>query len=242
MAGAFLVAGLVKGVVGLGMPTVSLALMAAVVDLKVAIVLVLVPAFATNVWQSLRGGRLGPIVARHWPLLALACLGIWFGAGLLAQGDGRLYSGGLGLLLMAYAGFSLGVRQVPPPGRHEVWLGPLTGALSVLSSGMTGSFAVPGVPYFQALALKRDELIQTLGITFTVATVALALALGRNDMIEPAALGISAAALMPAFAGVALGQAARRRLSENRFRQVFFAALGLLGLYLAVKGLGPSLI
>ena len=237
MAGAFLVAGLVKGIVGLGMPTVSLALMAAVIDLKSAIVLVLVPTLVANVWQSLVGGRLRLILARHWPLLALASFGIWVGVGLLAESDARLYSGLLGLLLMAYAGFSLGVRDVPSPGRHEVWLGPLIGGLSGLAAGMTGSFAVPGVPYFQSLALKRDELIQTLGVTFTVAAVSLALALKRNDLIEPAALGLSAAALVPTFAGLALGQAARRRLSEQSFRQVFFAALGLLGLYLAVKGL-----
>ena len=52
----FLLAGTVKGVIGMALPTVSLGILAATLGLKEAIVLMLVPSFVTNVWQGVIGG------------------------------------------------------------------------------------------------------------------------------------------------------------------------------------------
>ncbi len=40
-----------------------------------------------------------------------------------------------------------------------------------------GVFAIPAVPYIGALGLSKDELIQALGLSFTVWTIALAAAI-----------------------------------------------------------------
>lgn len=50
VAATFVVAGTVKGVIGLGLPTVTLALLTALFDLPSATALLLVPSFITNVW------------------------------------------------------------------------------------------------------------------------------------------------------------------------------------------------
>ncbi len=71
----FLFAGGVKGVVGLGLPTISLALLAASVGLREAIALMLVPALVTNLWQGLTGGAFVALLRRLWPMLLAACLG-----------------------------------------------------------------------------------------------------------------------------------------------------------------------
>lgn len=232
---AFLLAGAVKGVVGLGLPTVSLALLTASLGLKDAMALMLVPSFVTNLWQGAVGGAAGPILRRIWTLLLAACLGTWFGAGVLARADALLLSGLFGLILCAYSLFSLMTPQIPPPGRRESWLSPLVGAVSGVVTGLTGSFVVPGVLYLQALGLPRDVLVQAMGITFTTATVALALSLSAHDLL-PLDLGLlSALALAPAALGMLLGQSVRRRLPEARFRRVFFGALLLLGVYIAAR-------
>ena len=46
IGGSFLLAGFVKGIVGLGLPTISLALLTALLDLPTAMALLVVPAFA----------------------------------------------------------------------------------------------------------------------------------------------------------------------------------------------------
>ncbi len=229
---AFLVAGWVKGVVGLGLPTVALALLAATLDLKQAIALMLVPAFVTNIWQGLAGGALAALIRRLWLLLAAAGVGTWLGARVLARADAEVLTGVLGLLICAYAGISLARRQIPPPGRWEPVLSPTFGAAAGVLTGLTGSFML-GVVYLQALGLPRDALVQAMGIAFTVVTVALAAALTRYQLLTADLWLLSAAALAPAALGMVLGQGVRRRLSEALFRRVLFSALLLLGAYLA---------
>lgn len=234
----FLLAGMVKGLVGLGLPTVSLALLTATLGLKEAMALMLLPSLATNAWQALAGGGLRRIAERLWPLLLAACGGIVFGTALLAGSDGRLFAGLLGVMLCVYAAISLATPQVPPPGGKECWLSPVVGAANGVISGMTGSFVVPGVLYLQALGLPRDLLVQAMGLLFTVSTLALAASLGGHGLL-PAELGLlSAGALVPAFAGMALGQRLRQRLPEQRFRKIFFLSLTLLGLYIAARAFG----
>ncbi len=232
----FLFAGWVKGVVGLGLPTIALALLAATVGLREAIALMLVPALVTNVWQGLAGGALAPLLRRLWPLLLAACLGTWFGVGVLAQADTVLLTGVLGVMICAYAGISLAAPLIPPPGHWEGVLSPTVGAIGGIVTGLTGSF-IPGILYLQALGLSRDHLVQAMGIAFTVLTVALAGALTRREMMTADLWLMSAVAVAPAALGMVLGQAVRRRLSEAVFRRVFFSALLLLGAYLASRAI-----
>jgi len=220
IAVVFLIAGLVKGLVGMGLPTVALALLAITIDLKEAIPLVLVPSFASNLVQALTGKALKAILLRLWPLL-----------------DAKLLSGLFGLLLAAYALVSLATPQVPAPGRHEVWLSPLVGAATGLVTGVTGSFVFPSVLYMQALGWSRDVLIQAMGIAFIVATLALGVSLAGHGLLSPEVGFNSVVALLPALAGMLLGQRLRRRFSERRFRQLFFMALVGLGAYLALSAL-----
>ena len=231
----FLIAGSVKGVVGLGLPTVSLAILATFVGVKEAIVLMLVPSFVANVWQALAGGELVNIIKRTWTLLAAAAAATFVGADILADADAVVLRTMLGMLLAIYAVYSLAAPQIPEPGRHEGWLSPVMGAFAGLVTGLTGTFVIPGVLYLQALRLPRDTLIQAMGLAFTLATLSLAAALGVQGLV-PADLGlISAAGVIPALVGMVIGQWIRRRIPEEIFRQVFFVALGLLGVFLAAR-------
>ncbi|HIC82111.1 MAG TPA: sulfite exporter TauE/SafE family protein [Kiloniellaceae bacterium] len=233
VAASFLLAGLVKGLVGLGLPTIALALLATQMDLKAAIPLVLVPSLATNIWQALAGGALKALVLRLWVFLLAACAAIWFGAGLLAGLDASLPSGLFGALLCVYALVSLTGLQMPPPGAKEPWLSPPLGLVNGAITGLTGSFIFPSVLYLQALGLSRDHLVQAMGLTFLVSTLALAVALSGHALLPAEAGLLSAVALLPALGGMALGQAFRKRLPEARFRRLFFVALTALSAYLA---------
>jgi uncharacterized membrane protein YfcA len=98
----FTLAGFVKGVAGLGLPTIAIALMAVFIGLKEGIALMVVPTIATNVWQALAGGQFIALVRRFWTLLLAAALGAWVGAGILAKSDAMLLSAMLGVLLCIY--------------------------------------------------------------------------------------------------------------------------------------------
>ena len=234
----FLLAGLVKGAVGFGLPTVALALLTATLGLKAAMALMLVPSFVTNVWQGLSGGAFVALLRRFWPLLLAVVVGVWFGAGVLARSDVRLLSALLGVLLCLYAIFSLVAPRLPSPGARETWISPLIGLVNGFVTGLTGSFVVPAVPYMQILGLPGERLVQAMGILFTVSTLALAGALGGRGLLPAELGGLSVLALVPALFGMWLGRRLRQRLSDQRFRQVFLVALLLLGVYIVVRALG----
>ena len=237
IAATFLLAGTVKGVIGLGLPTVSLALMTVAVGLPQAMALLLVPSFVTNVWQAMVGGNGLAILRRIWPFLLMATVTVWLGATALTRVDLALLSALLGLLLVVYAVVNLGGIRLSLNPRQEVWAGPLVGTANGVLTGMTGSFVVPGVMFLQAIGLPRDMLIQAMGMLFTVSTVALAVALQGSRFLTVELGALSAAAVAPALLGMVLGQRIRQRLSEQRFKTVFFVALLILGAYIIARAL-----
>jgi len=236
--GTFLIAGAVKGVIGLGLPTVSLALLTVALDLPTAMALLLVPSFVTNLWQSAVGGHARAILYRLWPFLVMATVTVWIGVAALTRLDPLLLTVLLGALLVTYSVVNLGGVRMTIPSRYEVWAGPLIGSANGVLTGMTGSFVVPGVMFLQAIGLSRDVLIQAMGMLFTASTLALAAALQQANYLTVSHGVLSAFAVLPAIAGMLAGQRARKNLSEQRFRAVFFVALLLLGAYIIANALG----
>jgi uncharacterized protein len=238
IAGTFLIAGTVKGVIGLGLPTVSLALLTVAFDLPSGMALLLVPSFVTNLWQSLVGGNGRAIVLRLWPFLLMATATVWIGAAALTRVDLSLLTALLGTLLVTYSTVNLGGLRLTVPAHHEVWAGPLIGSANGVLTGMTGSFVVPGVMFLQAIGLSRDMLIQAMGMLFTASTVALAVALQQANFLTVEHGVLSFSAVLPAIVGMALGQRVRKNLSERLFRKLFFIALLVLGVYIIASALG----
>ncbi len=234
---AFLVAGVVKGLIGLGMPATSLGLMMLAIDLKQAIVILLVPLFVSNVWQGLAGRHLGAAVRRLWPLFIAGAMAIWFAVGIMIHANTAILTVVLGAILITYSAYSLATPQIKPPGRWEPLLSPVAGALTGMIGGLTGSMAVPAVLYMQALGMERAQLIQAMGIWFTLATVSLSVALGGRGALPAELAMVSAGAVIPAIAGMEIGRRLRERLAEELFRKVFFGVLLMLGVYIAARGI-----
>ena len=230
----FLLAGLVKGAIGMGLPTVAMGLLAIVLPPAEAAAILVLPSLVTNLWQLLAGSRFAALARRLWPMMAAVVVGTVAGAGVLAGNVAGLARIGLGIALMTYAAVGLGGLTLAVAPRHEAWAGPLVGAITGLVTGATGVFVIPAVPYLQAIGLERDDLVQALGLSFTVSTVALALGLLRLDAYAPGSIWISLLALMPALLGMQAGQWLRQRIAPAAFRKVFFAGLLLLGATLAL--------
>jgi len=231
----FLLAGTVKGVIGSGMPSIAIGLLTAVVGLHPAMALMLAPTIVSNIWQAVVGGHLRAILVRAWPFFLTATLSIWFGAMALTRVNVSLLSALLGILLALYGVFGLLRTPLTVARGSETWFGLAAGLLNGGFGGMTGAFAVPGVPYLQALGLQRDQLIQAMGMLFTLSTISLMLALGGQKLLSVELSIASVLAVVPALMGMALGRRVRRLLPEARFRKVFFASQIALGGYIVLR-------
>ncbi|WP_157043122.1 sulfite exporter TauE/SafE family protein [Rhodopseudomonas palustris] len=233
IAAVFALAGFVKGVIGLGLPTVSIGLLAVAMPPAQALAIVIVPAIVTNIWQTLVGGYLRDILRRLWPLMLATAIGIRAGAGLMTGPYAHHATLVLGLLLLIYAGLGLSQARFQVRPAHEKWVGGLVGLITGVVAAATGVQVIPSMPFMQAIGLEKDELVQALGVFFTVATLAQAFNLTEAGLLSATTALPGAVAMATAFAGMFVGQLVRARMDAAQFRRWFLVAMGLLGLYLA---------
>lgn len=228
----FVAAGLVKGVTGMGLPTLAMALLGLVMPASAAAALLVLPSLATNLWQALAGCGLRRLAWRLKGLLvgvATGTLASPLGLSSLPAGVAGML---LGAALVTYAGLALQGARWPVASSRECWLGPLAGACTGVVTAATGVFVIPAVPYLQGLGLGKDDLVQALGLAFLTSTLALGLRLaldGASTAFNPIA---SSGPLLAAGLGVWLGQLLRGRLCEAAFRRIFLCALLALGAWL----------
>jgi uncharacterized protein len=234
---AFLLAGIVKGALGLGLPTVAMGLLAVSMPPAQALAIVIVPAIVTNIWQTFVGPYLRDIIRRLWPLMIGTVIGIWLNSGMLTGPYARYGAVILGVLLVIYAVIGLTRFSFHVARRNEKWIGGIVGVVTGLVSATTGVQVLPSMPFMQAIGMEKDELVQALGVFFTVATVSLAFNLTSAGLMTAATALPGAVAMAAAFAGMFIGQAVRSRLEPEAFRRWFLIAMIFLGIYLAGSAL-----
>jgi uncharacterized protein len=237
VAGVYLLAGFVKGVIGMGLPTVAVGLLGLMVTPAQSAAIMVVPSLVTNIWQGAVGGALPTLLRKLWPMLAGLGIGTVIGAFLVPPGNSAQATVFLGVTLAAYAALGLSNVHFAVPQRAQGWIGLPVGILTGIISVGTGVFAIPMVPFVNALSLERDELVQALGLAFTVATVALSLALYRAGELHLSLAAPALAALAAALVGMSLGQLVRGRIAPQTFRLWFLIGLLVLGARLALRGL-----
>ena len=235
VAFAFCIAGFVKGLVGLGLPTVSLGLLSLFVDLPTAMALMVMPALVTNIWQAIIGRAFTPLFRRLWLFLLLAVTMVHVGVAVFTMFETALLQRALGALLLLYALLALIGKTFKLSPIQERVSSPIFGAINGMLTGLTGTLFVPGVMFLQAIGLSRDAFVQAMGMLFATSTASLGLALYWQGMM-PFDVGIlSCAALLPALFGMGLGQALRGHLSHDLFRRLFLIAIGGLGSHILLS-------
>jgi uncharacterized membrane protein YfcA len=232
----FLMAGTVKGMIGMGLPTVAMGLLGLAMLPTQAAALLIIPATFTNLWQLAAGGHLRGLIKRLWPLLAMVVIGTVIANCWLGVGGGKSMGRALGGALVVYALCGLFLPTLKVPAHSEWWLGPLCGFITGVVTSVTGVFVIPAVPYIQGLGLDRNELVQALGLSFTVSTLALGAGLFWHGALGSGEMGASVLALIPALLGMMIGQWLRHRISAILFKRVFFVGMAALGVQLFIAG------
>ena len=226
----FFGAGVVKGVLGMGLPTVAIGLLGLVMPVASAASLLTLPSLVTNAWQTVSGGGLARTARRLWPMQLGIAVGVALAAPLfpdLQESSGRRV---LGACLAAYGVVGLmGWQPKQPGGTWDKPLALLTGITTGLITGVTGVFVLPAVLYLQSLDLRKQEMAQALGLSFTTSTLALGLLLAIQGHLTMRSSLDSAVVIIPALLGMAAGQIVRGAMSEALVRRCFFIGVLLLG-------------
>jgi uncharacterized protein len=233
IAAVFLLAGFVKGVIGLGLPTVSMGLLVVAMQPSKALAIVIAPAIITNIWQTFGGPYLRDIIKRLWPLMLCTVIGSLMNAGAMSGPYAHFGTIGLGFLLVIYAVVGLSQFRLRVAPRNEKWVGGIVGLVTGAISASTGVQVIPSMPFMQAIGMEKDELVQALGVFFTVATLALSVNVSASGFLTASTAIPGGIALACSFVGMFVGQIVRSKMPTEAFRRWFLIGLILLGLYLA---------
>ena len=237
--GVFALAGMIKGTIGLGLPAVAMGLLTLFISPFQAATLLIVPSMVTNVWQLFAERHVLRLVRRFWSLLMGIIVGsVWSVFPTLGHGEFQSEAL-LGGMLTLYGLYGLFAKNMPNLVPYEKCLSPVIGYLGGALTVATGVIVIPVVPFLQSLHLKRDDLVQSLGLAFTVSTLCLAVFLQQNPIeAMPFDYKMALIALLPALVGMWLGTKLRYRIPEQKFRKVFFGGLVILGGYMVLHQFG----
>ena len=237
--GVFALAGMIKGTLGLGLPAVSMGLLTLFISPFQAATLLIVPSMVTNVWQLFAEGHVLRLIRRFWSLLMGIIVGsVWSVFPTLGHGEFQSEAL-LGGMLTLYGLYGLFAKNMPNLAPYEKYLSPVIGYLGGALTVATGVIVIPVVPFLQSLHLKRDDLVQSLGLAFTVSTLCLAVFLQQNPIeAMPFDYKMALIALFPALVGMWLGTKIRYRIPEQKFRKLFFCGLVIFGGYMVLHQFG----
>jgi uncharacterized membrane protein YfcA len=161
----FFGAGAVKGILGMGLPTLAMGLLGLVMPVASAASLLTLPSLATNLWQAVAGPGIACMLRRLWLMQAGIVVGVALAPAIFPDWQDALGRDLLGGCLVAYGVLGLiGWHPKRPPARWDKLAGLLTGLLTGIITGLTGVFVLPAVPYLQSLGLQKDALAQVLGM------------------------------------------------------------------------------
>ena len=228
----FILAGFTKGLVGLGLPPVVLGLLTAFIGIHPAMSMVVLPSLVTNTYQAVSGGNAFTLSKKLFIFYFSATFFVIAGCLLATQINTNYTSIILGLLLGLYGiGGLLNIRiSFGDPKNKFIQL--LLGTSNGIFTGLTGSSAVPGVFFLQSMKLSKEQLIQGMGILFTLSSITLAIGLYITNIFSISSGLMSLLALIPAIFGMIIGSKVRQKISNYVFTRILFCSLCLLGIYI----------
>lgn len=234
---AVLAAAFVKGAIGFGFPTLGTPLLSLVVDVKQAVVLLIVPNIAMDGLQFARQGAPLATVRRFALLLVGGAVGTVAGTRLLVALSPRMATLVLGGVLLLFVALSLSGLSLRMPARWETPVSPAVGLVAGVIGGVTNVPGTPLIMYFHALGLAKGEFLSSVAFTFVVYKLIQLGAVAYFGLLSwPLAAG-SLALTAVALGGFALGLRIQDRLDQRAFNRAVLGFLGLLGAWLALRGL-----
>ena len=227
--------GMVKGVLGVGLPLVTVPLLSLLLPPQQAMGMLVAPVLAANFLQAVQGGRLGFALKRFAPLM-LAQLAATLAAVYWSQ---ALSPKAVNAFMAFSVIFAVLVMIFQPKGEispsHQKWMGPVLGGLSGALAGVSSLSGPILITYLLALRLSRDEFVGSISIIYFFGSLPMYAAMLWWDRFGWSEVGWSCLAMVPVYAGMAWGNRIRKHLSEQLFRRIMLAFLTLLALLLLFK-------
>ncbi|NNE82187.1 MAG: sulfite exporter TauE/SafE family protein [Silicimonas sp.] len=227
---AFLLAGTVKGVAGVGLPMTVLGVLTFFTDPRTAFATALVPIFLANGLQLYRAGGVLGAVRRYLPFLVCMMVGIPLVLTLTADASERFLLGVIGVVVLLFVGLNVSPYVPRIADSHDragqIALGSAAGVLG----GMTSIWLPAILIYLTARNTPKDEFVRATGLLLVSGSIPLFAGFAREGILTGPIALVSLAMMIPTAIGLLAGERVRNRLSEATFRRVVLFMFFLIGL------------
>lgn len=233
----FLLAGSLKGVIGMGLPTLAIGLLGMFMPTMEAAALLVIPAFVTNLWQYLDGNAALKLLRRLWPMLIAQVIGVIVSWSLWSDASTTALAVVLGLVLLVYGITGLAGARITVNESSQPWAIVIAGWFSGMVTGVTGTLAIPAVMLLQALGLSKNDLVQAMGLSFTVSSLALGLLLAFNGDLAGNTSWLGLLSVVAAALGMPIGRRLRGKLTDQTYKRLFFVVIIVIGVAMIIRNL-----
>jgi uncharacterized protein len=232
VVGVFLFAGIIKGAIGIGLPTVSVGVMGQFMPPHTAIALVVLPILFANIWQIIRTKAGWKTLQKYWILIALLVLFLWGTTSFAAKASADFLFAAIGIAIVVFAVSNL--LGTPPklPDRFDRLAQIITGISAGILGGFTSIWSPPLVTYLIARRTDSEEFVRAAGLFIFLGGIPLAAGFWQAGLLNGTTAPLSAAMIVPTLIGFSLGEVFRRRLNAQSFRRVTLWLFLLMGLNL----------
>lgn len=231
----FLAGGMVKGLIGVGLPTVTLTLLSFVFDIKDSISIILIPVILTNLYQMLDGNYLKEIIGEVKFFLIGSFLFIFPGFYFLTILKSDTILAILALLLIINSFMSLMKYEIKLKNYKSKAIQLGIGSLTGITTGVTSIYTMPFIFLIQSLNYSKNKVIQLMGLSFFIFACMQLILFSSHGMLDFDKLSISLLACLPILVGVYFGTALRKKISETLFKTLFNIMLVVMGSLLILK-------
>jgi len=233
---ALFAGGAVKGLVGIGIPLVSLSLLSLFLPLADAVVLLPVPIIVANVWQSIVTPHFVSAIRRFWPLVLAMLIGTVAGAHVLTALDAESLNLLVGTLVVLFTLSSIMNPELRLPVRFERGVGVVAGAVGGFMGGISALFGPPIILYLTSLRLDRESFVGVISSIYLCSAVGLVIVFGSVGVMSQVQFVESAVASVPLMLGVWAGQRFRGGIREAVFRKLLLVVVLGVGVRLILLG------
>lgn len=229
---AFLIAGMIKGAVGMGLPTAAVSLMTLAFDPRTAIALLLVPMVTSNAWQVWRSGETLRACRTYLPFALTLMAGVAVTVALARNASDSALLGTIGAVLLIFVAANTSRWAPSIPASLDKPAQSVIGMVAGVLGGLTSVWAPPIAVYLAARRVDKQEFVRASGLLILLGSFPLALGYLRQGFLTPGLFWLSILLLVPTFAGFAIGERYRHSLSEHGFRRFLLVIFALMGLNL----------
>lgn len=228
--------GWVQGALGMGFPTIATPMIAAVTDMRTAVILVLLPCLATVFANIALNGTPREVIARFWWLPLCMLTGAAIGTRLFVLYPQFPYALLLAAVILVYLAIEhMGRVEWPWMKRHEKSTGIAFGIVAGLSEGTANIAAPPLVIYLLGIGVAPALLVPAMNLGFAAGKSTQFLTLAASGGVLPVqwlvSLPLAALAVLTTLHGIRI----RNRIDAESYRTWLRRALLIIAAILLLQ-------